>query len=95
VFECSKALLALDGAVTVVPKSYSLCLNFLELMFSDINCGCSFNVCEVKVNSSLYLTKYDAMKTSLYLTKHHAIKTYGGVEIQLHVSLTWRLQGGG
>jgi len=35
----------------------------------------------VKLNLSLCLTKYNAMKTVLCLIKHHTLKTYGGVEL--------------
>jgi hypothetical protein len=35
----------------------------------------------VKVKSSLYLTKYRAIKTYPCLIKHRAMKTYGKVEV--------------
>jgi hypothetical protein len=33
------------------------------------------------------------VKLSLWLSKHYVLRMYGGVEIQFHAFLTWRLVG--
>jgi hypothetical protein len=47
----------------------------------------------IKVQFSLCLNKYHAMKMCLCLIKHHVIKTCGGVEVYFHAFLTLALDG--